>query len=424
MLAPFTMWSDTQWFLIWSWRLLGNPGPLLSYSIYPPPFHLLTFIFIKPISMIVDPSNFAVDTPQELQEIWSRWGFKQFYVTTPIFNLVYKLPYMTTDLLIGLILYRMTEERLGNPFVSRNVFALWYINPFIMVVSSVMGQNDSIVSLAMLLSVFLLLHRSHIFAGISVSLAFLLKTYNVLTIPFLLVAIGLKRPASLSTKLAGRMDPAVLARFAAGFALPFLLLLPSLRYFGLPWQVRVTAPNLGGFTFWGVLRFSPSANWIIEWGYSMMNNEFILGVAIAAASTLIILLKLRDLHNVLIFGILAVLTSTFLGLPLVNPHNLLILLPFMILASVESRRYTLGYWLLSCSGFVYIMFMLGPFVVTEPWVIFVQPHRVNELVQITSWYMTRSGFLTPSLNYDLMTISSTIGFGTLVSLLVPPMRAK
>ncbi len=71
-----------------------------------------------------------------------------------------KLPSIIADLLIGIILYRLTFITTKNIKKSLAVFLIWLLNPIVWYNSSVWGQTDSIVNLLGLLAVVYLLRKN------------------------------------------------------------------------------------------------------------------------------------------------------------------------------------------------------------------------------------------------------------------------
>ena len=76
-----------------------------------------------------------------LIEVSRATGMMVPFITSPLFNIVLKLPIIIGDALVGLTLYRIVEARSGAVSAEK-AFLIWFLNPLVIFVSSVHGQFD------------------------------------------------------------------------------------------------------------------------------------------------------------------------------------------------------------------------------------------------------------------------------------------
>jgi uncharacterized membrane protein len=94
-------------------------------------------------------------------------------------NLVIKLPLIFGDVLVAILLFKLTKSRL--------VTALWFLNPYIIFISAVHGQFDVLPTLFVLLSMFFLLKKQNLASAASLAVAIGYKIFPVFLLPLFLV---------------------------------------------------------------------------------------------------------------------------------------------------------------------------------------------------------------------------------------------
>lgn len=426
-LALFSGWSDTTKFWhMWN-ELHANPEAMLTF--YPPPWLLIMNTLFRGLSVFYDPSNFAV-VEFALAEPWYLVGINQLYITAPIFNFTLKLPVLIGDLMVGLLLYHIVKER-SSLSSAKKAFLFWYLNPFVILTASVVGQNDVLVALFMLVSLYLVVKHEYVYSGASLGLSILFKLYNIYVLPFflLMVALDINRRSERVSHYFKSTGIKNALRFLSGASIPFLLLIPSFLVFGYLLESWIGVPRLAGFNIWGVVTLLPPAYGIANWAYSsffsLQTVLTLVGLGSALFFSVWITLKLRvDSFQKLVYGIIVIMTVTFLTLTLTNPHQIVSMFPFLVLVAILYRKWGIRYWGLSLAGFGFIVLMRGPYVLFLALGEFTPVISIENLSQLTISWGTMSGILNKFLNHDFMLVSSTLGFVILISFLVSWLRAN
>ena len=110
-------------------------------------------------------------------------GVDNLYLT----QLIIKIPFILADLGIACILYRISKCLTKNRNTSLTIFALWFLNPFVIFISSVHGMFDAIPTFFVILAIYYLLvnkiYKSYIFLAIAAGI----KLFAVFLIPFFIL---------------------------------------------------------------------------------------------------------------------------------------------------------------------------------------------------------------------------------------------
>jgi len=94
-------------------------------------------------------------------------------------NLIIKLPIIFGDVLVTVLLFKLTKSRL--------VTALWFLNPYVIFISAVHGQFDVLPTLFVLLSMFFLLKKQNLASAVSLAVGIGYKIFPVFLLPLFLV---------------------------------------------------------------------------------------------------------------------------------------------------------------------------------------------------------------------------------------------
>ena len=144
------------------WKFLGiisynlsiNPFPYTSFY---GPCWLFTLLGSYPIYLLVSLVN-----PSEL-----------------FLNLLVKLPIIFGDLIVAVLLYKTTKSKLA--------LALWFLNPYVIWVSSVHGMFDVLPSLFSLLAMYFLAKKQYLTSAASLAVGIGYKVFPVFVLPLLLL---------------------------------------------------------------------------------------------------------------------------------------------------------------------------------------------------------------------------------------------
>lgn len=110
-------------------------------------------------------------------------------ITSPEFNYALKIPLVLVDIIIGAVVYFMALSLTGDRRKAAIGFALWFLCPIAIYMSSVQGTFDNISGLLTLMSVFLVLRRHYFLGGFMLMAGALLKLYPAFALPVMLALI-------------------------------------------------------------------------------------------------------------------------------------------------------------------------------------------------------------------------------------------
>lgn len=113
-------------------------------------------------------------------------------ITSPAFNTAMKIPLIISDVIVGYLVYLMTEEFTGDRRKAEYAFGFWFLCPVVFYMSGVQGMFDCIAALLMMLCVYLVIKDHFFLAGVFLSVATLLKLFPG-TCVFILVIYVLKK---------------------------------------------------------------------------------------------------------------------------------------------------------------------------------------------------------------------------------------
>ena len=176
--------------------------------------------------------------------------------------LLTKLPAMLADIVIGWIIYRLTENRFSKNWVIFLV-CLWVFNPMVLLDSACWGQVDALLALPCLLMVYFITRDKYIPASVMLGLAIILKPQGIFVVPILGYALVRKFFRDRETpKLRTLM--LALRSILVCFATIFLVALPcgiKMKPNFFSWLINLYIGTAGGYkgatvnsyNFWYVL---------------------------------------------------------------------------------------------------------------------------------------------------------------------------
>ncbi len=110
-------------------------------------------------------------------------------ITTPEFNTAVKFFLIIVDVIVGLAVRRIATDLTDDAKKGDIAFALWFLCPIAIYMSSVQGTFDSISGLLTVLSVILVLRERYFAGGFMLSLGILLKLYPGFALPVMVALI-------------------------------------------------------------------------------------------------------------------------------------------------------------------------------------------------------------------------------------------
>lgn len=365
LLMPFTAhpFDVYSWYDI-STRIVQN-GPL-SVQAFPP---LWSHYMMIPIAYTYDwlarvfsAGAIPMASLPSALDFYPSYGIK--YVPGMLFNSVVKFPFLLSDVLATLLLYKLVEELTKNKGLAEKAAFLWFLNPFLIWISAGWGMWDTLPALFSLASLFLLLKKRIMLSSVCLSLAVASKLYPAL---FLLpIAIYFLKTSPIGEKWRDFM------RFFSVFlATSILLFLPYISQamsfftgFFVPNSADVTAavtnpivaPVGFGLTYWSLYLLNRLVNVPISAGFVSLMS--VASVALAIVSLTLTYWKTSRLPFQkpsfdLVTAMLACVLALFLSYRIICEQWFVWALPFLIILCVRGRVKGAFYWGASFIALVY-----------------------------------------------------------------------
>ncbi|HRU11854.1 MAG TPA: CNNM domain-containing protein, partial [Methanomassiliicoccales archaeon] len=252
LLAPWTSYPyDAYPFYGAVVSSLAGTGPYGNVLFtYPPLFSAILFPFFWSVSQFMDPASFGAFVPAMIG-VSRATGMIVPFVTSPAFNLLFKLPIIVGDMLVALTLHRAVDRWKGRE-AADTAFLVWFLNPLVIFVSSVHGQFDALAAYCGLVGTLGFMDRRYLLSGLSLGLGVLLKLFPAYIILGLGVALLIQLHAALRKGMgASALRPAL--AFLGGGALSLLTIAPLLlrsRSFLDYIMRRGTYSSVGGMNVW------------------------------------------------------------------------------------------------------------------------------------------------------------------------------
>jgi len=219
-LAPLT---EQRWDM-YNWRLYSviayiykkNPLWLRQEGFYSwgyPPLWLLICIIIYSIYSFLWQNQY----PEKVSDLWGGWNYVseehisrninifdsyRYFIpyNLPYLDIMFKIPIIIADIMIGVMLYRMIREEI-NEDKGKKAMLLWIYNPLVIFISSIWGMFDSITTLFVMLSLYYLKKGKFTLSTILLGVSVCYKLYPVVLFPlYILIVYKLKRDKIFSIK--------------------------------------------------------------------------------------------------------------------------------------------------------------------------------------------------------------------------------
>ena len=107
------------------------------------------------------------------------------FVTSLSFNVSVKIPLIITDIVTGVLIYKLVERWTGSQTKSALAFLLWFLSPLVITESAVHGTFDNFSVMFTLLAIMFCLDRKYIIAGAAFSVAVFTKFFPIFFIFYL-----------------------------------------------------------------------------------------------------------------------------------------------------------------------------------------------------------------------------------------------
>ncbi len=150
--------------------------PLMFYTLAPIAYlyqYLSQLTNVKPIPMATLPNELSLEASSGVT-----------LVPDPIFNLLVKTPFLISDMIAAVLIYKIIHEITNERRTAERGAAMWMWNPLLIWISAAWGMFDTIPALLTLSALYLLVKNRLTASALSLSTAIAYKLYPlVLVIP-------------------------------------------------------------------------------------------------------------------------------------------------------------------------------------------------------------------------------------------------
>ncbi|PUA31740.1 MAG: hypothetical protein B9J98_05315 [Candidatus Terraquivivens tikiterensis] len=283
--------------------------------------------------------------------IWLYWVSLSslVYILTQSLNafaFFVKLPMMISDVLIGLVLYKLVVLLKKDERLATKASALWVLNPLPLFISAVWGMFDSVAALFGLASIYSMFKGRCKLSAILLGTGAAVKIFPALLALPILLYIKRTRAEAFKRKAAEYILYALIVPVIS--SIPFLYD-PS-SYFG---KLFFHFSNVGQFTYWVVLSGVVGSAGL---GYVSM--------AIFVAALVLIFLKIlareADPNELMIKGSALTLLAFLATSVKVNVQYLTWVLPFLLVYTpFDKKDYKLNLLMLNVSAYAFLAGSFG-----------------------------------------------------------------
>lgn len=340
VISPFLAHpSDVfEWFVVGQ-SLVNGSTPASSYMV---PYGYSYFVFVFPaayaysfLSHFLPTFTFSISSISPLLDP----GFGVTVVPGLLFNFLVKLPLILSDTLIALVVFTVVRERTGDYNIAVTAAAIWFLNPFVIWISSAWGMFDTIPTLLTILAFYLMIKGKPLPAGVALVVSIAMKYYSlVLIFPLFLIAWRTgKRDAVSKFTIAGLVTGLVLflplvERIVTTFASltlagssPVATLYPGLSF----WTAVTTVfPSFNQAALSTILLI-PALGFVYFWSWQHRHSDdFVVNLISMALPILVLLLLYRW----------------------VGENFFIWILPFLSIIFVNDNRGKLLYWMISLTA--------------------------------------------------------------------------
>lgn len=319
-------------------------GPYANPNNYPPGWDLILGGLGRVVAYAVPPSSILFHTPINFAMNNAIGGWEPLYMVSPVFVFCEKLIYILFDVGTGLLLYLMAFESRFPRLNPRLVFMLWFLNPLVILESSIHGMFDVLPTFFALLGLFFVLRGRPLGTGVSLGISVSLKLFALFLIPIALVLL-LRRQHVVSS--ARRSTLVLFALFALGFSIPLISVFWSpgvlQQYYVYAFTGASVGEGYGGFWIWSWTSLT-SLNFVGAWltAHSALVTDVSLAVgaslavALAAVPYLSKRLQGENLLDSSALFLCAICASYFAD-AVVQPQYLVWIMPFLVLWASMKR---------------------------------------------------------------------------------------
>ncbi|WP_048113004.1 glycosyltransferase family 39 protein [Candidatus Methanoplasma termitum] len=272
------------------------------------------------------PETFSIETLP--------WGFTS-NVTSVAFNTAIKIPFLISDLIVGYLVYWLIKDRTQDMRKATVGFALWFLCPIVIMVTSAAGMFDTFAVLFTLLCIVMVRKDKLFLAGVLLTFAILTKFFPIYLLFILLAYVYVKHRGE------GSLSRSLFKAVAGALAAFFILMLPQI------WNGEVSDSLLFLSS-----RISEEGGSILIKGAMLLNI-----ICLAAAILFGILLSRKSKEKVDDYFFIYALPLVLM--PFISPglpQYLVLAIPFLAFFIVWRNKHYFWPWLLiSIGGSMFII---------------------------------------------------------------------
>ena len=258
-------------------------------------------------------------------------------VPGPIFDLLVKAPLILSDAIIAWILFLIIQKQLGSEKLAVAASAAWFLNPFVIWISSAWGMWDTLPALFTVLALYFVLEDRFYLATAATILAFAMKLYPVVVVVPLLILVS------------RRSEKRVICNML-GIGLVMSLLLFAVSFAGLTDELQGTVtgsapvgPYFSGLSFW-----TPLTLFLPAFDQTALSSILVV-VLLLAAYVWMYLRKGSGLSTSLAYFVLPTILL-LMAFRFIGENFVVWTLPFLAMLAVRDTKMFRLYWLLSAVG--------------------------------------------------------------------------
>jgi hypothetical protein len=285
------------------------------------------------------------------------------YMPGMLFNFVVKLPLLFSDVFATLLLYKTMLSLTSNKKLAEKAAIFWFLNPYLILISSIWGMWDTLPALFSLSCLYFLFKKKFVLSSICLTVGFFLKLYPIL----FLVPIGIYILKSSSVKDKSKNFLKFFSVFSIASVLLSLPLIDRMTRFFTDFIAPnpatigsitnpISNPIAFGLTYWSLY----SLNRLINLPLTIMFASFasIASIILVVVALILVYWKVGkmsfqkpayDLALCLLLPILAL----FLSFRILCEQWFVWALPFLVILCVGGKVKGFLFWGASILGILY-----------------------------------------------------------------------
>jgi Gpi18-like mannosyltransferase len=284
--------------------------------------------------------------------------YKSLFVGDAGFIFLLKILPIIFDFLSAYIIYKIVLV-LTNNHKAKIAFILYLISPANIIISSLWGQVDSIVTFFMLLSVYFLMINKHLSSWLFLAISILSKQQAIIVVPLILVA-SIKKFGDKKT-LKG------IIVFLTIFILLFLPYIINGSFLNALSRIMETsrwipALSANAFNFWWILFGTNSIN-IPDSKITFIISPLVLSLSVFFTLYYLIIKKMKNIlskKGVIFLALFIILFAFFMIPTQIHERYLFYCLPFLLIYSFLNKVFIKYYFILQVTFLLNILFISLP----------------------------------------------------------------